>query len=739
MSNRKTSNRHSPFSTVSLSLLLTRAPLALAIAAALSTSAFAQTSAIDRPDPTTEMEVMVVTADFRSASVSNVASSISVLNKQQLEDESSQNFQDVISAVPNMNWSGGSSRARYFQIRGVGDQEEYQGAPNSSVGFFVDDIDLSGLGMASNLFDIQQVEILRGPQSTLYGGNALAGAIYLKSAEPTANFESGVELSAGTDALMSLGAYASGALDEESNLLGRISVSSLQQNGFMENIYLGRDDTNQRDEQSAKAKLRWYARDDLQLDLTLLHGNFDNGYDAWSLDSNGSTTNTDRPGVDTQKTNGGGLRIAWQASDNWSLESLTSIVDTEQRHAYDGDWSNPDYWSGVTCYGEPCVYDYWWDKNANRSNITQDMRVLSTEAGRIFAGTTDWLFGVYYNRLSEDNHLEIEQRYAPGPLEFSELNSEYRATKWSGFGQLDSYLGQWHYSMGLRLESWDSEYSDDSLSADNSFSPSEMMWGGHVSLSYEFADGDTLYGKVARGYKAGGYNMNLPATLSQYRTYESETLYNYELGYSANWFEGIVDSRITVFYMDRQDQQVDASIQIPNSGDFQLYTANATSSTNYGAEAEGNWYVTDSLKLYASVGLLKATYDTYLYETEQNVYVDLSGRELAHSPTYNYHIGGSWRSDSGWFANLNITGMDAFYYSDSNDFQSDNYRLLNMRLGYESNSWSVYLWGRNLTDEQYGVRGFNFANEPNLEWADQQYVRYGDPRQIGVTFKYDYL
>ena len=367
------------------------------------------------------------------------------------------------------------------------------------------------------------------------------------------------------------------------------------------------------------------------------------------------------------------------------------------------------------------------------------MRILSTDAGRLFSGTTDWLFGIYYNRLSEDNHLEVEQRYSPEPLDVSTLNSEYSATKWSGFGQLDTYLGQWHYSAGLRIESWQSDYSDDSAAANNQFSPSETMWGGHLSASYQLASGDTLYGKLARGYKAGGYNMDLPASLSQYRTYSPETLYNYELGYSANWFEGALDSRIAVFYMDRQDQQVDASVQIPNSGDFQLYTSNATSSTNYGLEAETNWYVTDNIQLYASLGLLDASYDSYQYETETDVFVDLSGRELAHAPSYNYHVGGTWRGDSGWFANLNLTGMDSFYYSDSNDFQSDNYLLTNARIGYEAKQWSVYVWGRNLTDAQYGVRGFNFANEPNLDWTPQQYVRYGDPRQVGVTFKYDYF
>ncbi|MGL4747281.1 MAG: TonB-dependent receptor plug domain-containing protein, partial [Shewanella sp.] len=140
MSNKKSNNQSSIF-TISL----TRAPLALAVSAALSASAWAQTDAIDKPDPNNDMEIMVVTADFRSASLEKMPSSITVIDAQQIQDENAQHFEDVMNSIANFNWSGGSSRPKYFQIRGVGEQEQYQGAPNSSVGYIVDDIDLSGI------------------------------------------------------------------------------------------------------------------------------------------------------------------------------------------------------------------------------------------------------------------------------------------------------------------------------------------------------------------------------------------------------------------------------------------------------------------------------------------------------------------------------------------------------------------------------------------------------------------
>lgn len=331
--NSNTSKRHSPFSTITPSLFLTRAPLALAIATALSTSAFAQTDAIDKPDPSTEMEVMVVTADFRSSSLEKMPSSITVIDSQKIQDESAQHFEDLLNSIANFNWSGGSSRPKYFQIRGVGEQEQYQGAPNSSVGYIIDDIDLSGIGMVSSMYDLQQVEVLRGPQGTRYGANALAGLIYLKSNDPTDVFEHGAEVSLGDDNLRTFSGFSSGPLTDSGKLLYRVSLQQHQQNGYHENLNLGRDDTNGRDEFSGRAKLRWYATDDLQFDLTVLHADFDNGYDVWSLTNSPTQTTSDQPGVDSQRTTGAGFKATYSGAETFELTSLTSFANTDHHYS----------------------------------------------------------------------------------------------------------------------------------------------------------------------------------------------------------------------------------------------------------------------------------------------------------------------------------------------------------------------------------------------------------------------
>ncbi|MCU8010584.1 TonB-dependent receptor [Shewanella sp. SM74] len=739
MLNRKTSNHQSPFSTVSPSLFLARAPLALAIAAALSTPVFAQTDAIDKPDPSTEMEVMVVTADFRSSSLEKMPSSITVIDSQKIQDESAQHFEDLLNSIANFNWSGGSSRPKYFQIRGVGEQEQYQGAPNSSVGYIIDDIDLSGIGMVSSMYDLQQVEVLRGPQGTRYGANALAGLIYLKSNDPTDVFEHGGEVSLGDDDLRTFSGFSSGPLTDSGKLLYRVSMQQHQQNGYHDNLYLGRDDTNGRDEFSGRAKLRWYATDDLQFDLTVLHADFDNGYDVWSLTNSPTQTTSDQPGVDSQRTTGAGFKATYSGAENFELTSLTSFANTDHHYSYDGDWANSEYWASKQCNDDngnlaPCQYDYFWDKTGQRKTASQEFRLTSTEQGRIFAESTDWLLGVYAMNLKEDNQLYSEYNTWPDEV----LDSEYEATNYALFGQLDTDLGSnYALSVGLRLERRNSHYSDTN---NDNFDPSETMWGGHIAVSKVLNDSHNAYVRVARGYKAGGFNMTLPVELNDKKEFSTETLYNYEIGLKSHWLAGLIDTNLALFYMDRQDQQVAASQQDPDKPQrFILFTENAGSSNNYGAELDATWYATDNLQVYSSLGWLETAYGDYQYQDKYGTEVDLTGRDLAHSPHLTYSLGGTYRANSGWFANLNLSGKSEFYYSDSNESRSEPYTIVNARVGYEASAWSAYLWGRNLFNEEYGVRGFYFGNEPDNGWAEKQYIRYGDPRQIGVTFNVKFM
>src|ERR1700761_1906707 len=201
------------------------------------------------------LDEIIVTATLRAVPLEELPGSASVLTEATLRDAGHQHFEDVLALVPNLNWAGDTSRPRYFQIRGIGELQQYQGAPNPSVGFLIDDIDFSGLGSAATLFDIDHIEVLRGPQGTLYGANALAGLIYVRSAEPQEHFGARVELDAGNYGERAYGAMLTGPVEALDSSF-RLAVQRYTSDGFYRNAYLQRDDTDARDELTLRGRWR---------------------------------------------------------------------------------------------------------------------------------------------------------------------------------------------------------------------------------------------------------------------------------------------------------------------------------------------------------------------------------------------------------------------------------------------------------------------------------------------------
>src|SRR5580692_649916 len=238
-------------------------------------------------------EVVVSATLLRDQPLLEVPASTTVLDSATLQAAGEQHFEDVIGLVPNLNWAGDTTRPRYFQIRGIGELDQYQGAPNPSVGFLIDDIDFSGLGSAATLFDMDHIEVLRGPQGTLYGANALVGLIYVKSAEPSDTFGGRAEFDAGDYNERSYGAVLTGPVSSLDSAF-RLAVQRYTSDGFYHNAYLGRSNTDERDELTVRCKWRYEPNDQWRVDLTLMRTEINNGYDAFAID-NSRTTESDQP------------------------------------------------------------------------------------------------------------------------------------------------------------------------------------------------------------------------------------------------------------------------------------------------------------------------------------------------------------------------------------------------------------------------------------------------------------
>ena len=236
----------------------------------LSCTSFAQNPS-ESEEQNEKLDDMIVSADLREdTTVREIATSVTVLDEETLSQTGIQHFQDVIGLVPNLNWAGSTSRPRYFQIRGIGERSQYEGAPNPSVGFIIDDIDFTGIGGAATLFDLEQVEVLRGPQGTRYGANALAGLIYIQSNDPSFDEAYTIETTVGDHGTYAAGFSATGALGNSERAAYRFAAQQYNSDGFRYNDFYNTDDTDNRDELTLRGKVDWTLSENWQADLTLM-------------------------------------------------------------------------------------------------------------------------------------------------------------------------------------------------------------------------------------------------------------------------------------------------------------------------------------------------------------------------------------------------------------------------------------------------------------------------------------
>jgi outer membrane receptor protein involved in Fe transport len=621
-----------------------------------------------------------------------------------------------------VNFSSGASRAHYVQIRGIGERSQFTTPVNPSVGIMIDGIDFSQSALGVTLFDVKQIEVLRGPQGTTFGANGMAGVINIESNEPTKEVTGHFEATVGNYNTKAFGAAVGGTFIEDT-LIGRISVYKNTSDGYMENSYLNRDDTNNIDELTTKAQLRWFASDDHTIDLNFIHLDIDNGYDAWTFD-NSRVSHADEPGKDKQKTNAFALKSTYQVNPKMHLITSISHSVSDTEYSYDEDWSY---------VGE--FDDSLWPYSSfdqylrDRKQTDFDMRMVSDLDGRIFNGTTDWTIGVYYKDTTED--LTRNYTYLSTPF-----SSKYDTQNKAIYGQLDSHLtSELTLIAGLRLEQWDAQYSDSNL---ENIDTDELLTGGKIGLNYQEATNRLYYVTLSKGYKPGGVNAN--SSLSpEDKEYQTETLWNLDAGLNSSHFDNKIKSRLNLFYGKRKDQQVKNSKLIPHgdgSTEFVDFLDNAAEGTYYGLESEINYYPNDSLHLYTSLGLLKAKFDEYVNSVDGT---DMTGRAPANSPEYQYNVGFDYMFMDAWTFKANVEGKGSYYFSDRHNEKADAYALLHSSLEYMNGNFSASLWVRNITDAEYQVRGFgSFGNNPGNGYTTELYTQQGAPRTAGLTVSYDF-
>lgn len=696
------------------------------------------------PSVAKTLEEVVVTADFRAASAALYPASVTVVDGSAIAARAARHLDEILNIAPNVNFSSGASRGRFVQIRGIGERSQFVDPINPSVGLTIDGIDFSGLGNASTLFDMAQVEVLRGPQGTRFGAQGLAGMVNMVSRAPTEMFEGEVSAGVGNYDSRELGALVSGPLAD--NLLGRLAVQQYQSDGHIENSFLDRDDTAERDELTARAKLRWLASDDLTIDATLFHVDVDNGYDNFSLDNNRKTL-SDEPGRDRQDTLALGVTASWRGSEVASLHTTVAVERSKLEYGFDEDWTNTAICEGLPCDSDLWGFDWWYSSADNyrreRDAVQFDARLVSGEAGRLL-GALDWVAGFHYQDKSEG----LDRDFYDWDLgEAGAFASDYDTRRVALYGELSAPLGErLTLTVGGRVEDFAGDYRDSRAVRGK---PEETLWGGEISLQYQLADDALVYGLLSRGFKAGGVNgealgqaekNNFDGSVVSFirdrLEFETETALNAELGFKGELFDGRWQLRAAAFHMERDDVQLRGWY---NEGPlFVGYIDNGSSGINRGIEVETRLALTGALALFAGAGYLDTEIRDF-FVLDDDTLLDKSGRDQAHAPHWQYNLGADWSLLDNLLARVEVEGRDAFYFSDSHDQRSAAYNLVHASLAWQLQRIELRVWGRNLTDKDYATRGFYFANDPRQFYGDDQaYVQLGDPRTFGVTATYQF-
>ncbi len=668
-------------------------------------------------DEAVKLPDVVVSADFRPSTAEKTPVSLTEIDQETIESRGAQHLEEVLGLAPNVNLSSGASRGQFFQIRGMGATSQFSAPLNPSVGLVIDGVDFSRTGGAATLFDIDSIEILRGPQGTKFGTNGLAGTINMRSKAPTKEFSLRAESGLAEYNTRNLGVAVGGTLVED-KLLGRASIYSHKSDGYMDNDFLGRDNTQNQDELTFRGKLRLLASDDFTVDLGYTHLNIDNGYDAFTLD-NSRNSLSDHPGQDKQLTNAFALKTNWQASDAVIVQSEATYLKSDIVYSYDADW-------GYVGQFDPALSPYIGFERfgRHRENYSFELRALSDRAGRIFNDTTDWTVGLYF--LDQDEAFKQNSDF--GIFGATLRNGDYNTQNTSIYSQLDTHLtDKLTLITGARIEYFKARYSDSNAL---NIGQDEGLFGGKLGLNYQVNQDHFIYSTLSRGYKSGGVNNNaaLPANRLGF---DSEYNLTAEVGVKSNWFDKRLKTSLAAFYTDRRNAQVENSIA--NGVQFLEFTGNASSATHQGLEASMDWFVTDNLRLLGSLGLLDATFDKHSVNG-----VNYDGRQVAHAPKYTFNLGSEYYLNDAWTMRANVEGKDGFYFSDSNNTKSSAYAIVNASADYKHGHYKVRFWVRNLLDKDYATRGFFFGNNPANGYALEKYVQFAEPRVAGVTVSYDF-
>ena len=745
-------------------------------------------------NPTGELDVIVVTARKREERSQDVPISIIALSGKQLERSHSYLPSEVVQSIPNMQLQFVNPRQTAFSIRGLGNNPASEGL-ETSVGLYLDGVYISRPGMlASDLDDIEQITVLRGPQGTLFGRNTTAGALSFSTRKPERTFNSDVELSAGNFGLTQARGSVTGPLG--STLSGRLSAFYTGRDGTVKNINTGSALNNQ-NKVGARAQIYFEPGDALNLRLIADFGHQQENSVAQVLVNagltlaNGSTRPND---VLVRTARFGYTPIFDPFARQVNIDQRQAIETTNAGTSLEANWNFAGYrltsisaWRRWEFFPSndldylPLDIQQTGGSNVWNRQLSQEIRIASPLHRRMdfvagvflygqrlrVATIPGATYGVDAAKFYSQPTLILPAYALDGVTSYTRADAATDSD--AAFGQIAWHVDdKWDLTGGAR-SSWDHKvavvsrrrsggsvlnpadpYFAAITAARNQLAPSDATadsrssgntLSGSLSLSYRSTDALLIYGSLSRGVKAAGVNTSiLPAAVNQ--VIKPEVVKAIELGVKSSFLNHRLEINGDLFWANIDNYQTTVRDRVLVAS----YLANAESARTRGAELEIRWAVLEGLQVDAAVAYDEATYTSFHSApcgaewTGIATSCDLTGRPISGAPSWSGAVQVEY--SRGLARNLEGTGgidytfrSSSYYSSDDSAYSLiDGYGLVNIHLnmGPPSQRWQIALWARNVLDKEY------FAALSSLAGVfGSGYVAgiIGDPRTYGATVR----
>lgn len=660
------------------------------------------------------LEPITVTAQKREEKLKDVPISITTFDRQQILDREIRDISDLTRQTPNFFQfkAGGRSHTTTLNMRGVSSANA--DFANPTVGIFVDGVRRGG-GYDMDFFDVERVEVLRGPQGTLYGGNTLGGAVNIINTRPGSTWDVLGDVTVGRFVTLQERFAVGGPIND--TVAFRLTGTKLNSNGYIDNTYLGQAGET-RNDFTGRAQLRWTPSANWDVNLSIDGFNYDGRFASFapvtSLLVNPWKVTNDYPGYARQQDFGQTLNVNY-AADWFQVTSITAHRNWRSVESLDVDYTPQDL-----------ARDRSYKRNDQWS---QELRVTSL-------GPDDarfkWLAGTYFSR---DKQLTGDDFSMNPPLfgmtvpthQLGEVHIDQ--TNVAAFGQGTVGLtDKLFLTLGTRYDI----VRRDMISTSGFLTPAGLAPGvsrtgsrdfhaflPKAALEYRWDDQITTYASASRGYKPGGFQTFNPTNADI--AYESQFSWNYEAGIKTAFLDNRLTSNLAFFYIDIKDEQF-ATLVRPNVAVLQ----NIGKSHSQGLEASVNWHVTDAWEVFGSVGVTDARVD----ELDSPTAATRVGARPAYVPAFTATIGTGYKFDNGVYFRVENNHIGDYYLEFNNVLRQPSFNLVNAKIGYAYGNFDFSIFARNLLNKDYLVRAFG-GTLPNQGFVGRQ----GEPFNVGIVMR----